>query len=271
MLKTIGFVSLGATLALGATDYAAQLSTQLSTLLNIRREFKAGTTDQYAPYYLAALDVPFKNYIDVPSFDDWTREDLKNMTQLYVDYRNKGLEYVIAADLIGMQSIENTTSSSSNSTGLEFTPLGEELQFNDIWKDSYDSETVSRIKSDLKDNGGTILYEVEAFYDYMYGPEGVFTQFYTTFGRGQAVDPEKEVPDRYQDYFRYIFSVNDNVLVVTSWQASYLLITQKAAQLISEDTNENVDVPDGDQIFSDNIMELIEFNDGLSSNSTQSQ
>jgi hypothetical protein len=123
------------------------------------------------------------------------------------------------------------------------------LDFNDYWQDSYDDEDVDAIKQDLYDNGGTILYEVQAFYDLIYGRNGTLTQFYAAGGPGQQPDPEFEIARGYQDYMRYLFAANDNVYTISTLQRLYLQIVDKAAELINDDTGDDVETPNASEVW----------------------
>jgi len=48
---------------------------------------------------------------------------------------------------------------------------------------------VSQVKSNLNDNG-YFLYEVEAFFEALFGDQGAFTTFYNDLGIGAPMNPD---------------------------------------------------------------------------------
>ena len=95
------------------------------------------------------------------------------MVELYVNFRNNATQYVQNADIIGMNI--SPPANSTSGSGLQFPGLYDQYDFSKLYPSRYNSMTVSQIKQDLFSHGGTILYEVEAFYNYMFGPYGIFT------------------------------------------------------------------------------------------------
>jgi len=57
--------------------------------------------------------------------------------------------------------------------------------------------TVKQVKEDLINNGGTILYEVQSFFEVLLGKDGILTLFYSSDGLGKVPDPKKVIPKGY--------------------------------------------------------------------------
>jgi len=116
------------------------------------------------------------------------------------------------------------------------------------------------------------LYEVEAFYDLMFGDQGAFTEYYGNEGFGQAVNSSIQLPDNqeYFDVLRYISSANDELYTITTLQKYLYKIYRRAAELIEDAQNVTVNYISADDIFNQDLIALIEYSeDQANLNSTQ--
>lgn len=223
-----------------------------------RTNAKEATPNEFDAYYLGTLPIAFKNYLNSNKYDDWTVEDLKKFVQLYVDYRNEAIDYR-TGNYFGFDVFSASEDSSNNSTRTDtLSDPNNKLEFDDFWQAGYDDMEIADIKLDMND-AGYFLYDVEAFFELMYGEQGAFTTYYNQYGLGAPIDMDVQIPDNYAEFLRYTYSADDELWAVTTLQKYLYKIQKRAAELIKEDQDEDVDVIKYEDIFNQDLMALIEY------------
>jgi hypothetical protein len=133
-------------------------------------DFARGFNDVFNEvYYMMNLGIPFKNYLGTPNSLVWSLDNMKLMTELYVQYHNAVVDFIDNTGEFTSDSL--TPESGSSDTALATSSISERLDIDEIWKPEFDDMEFDEIVVEMCN--GTILAEVFAFYDVFYGPIGV--------------------------------------------------------------------------------------------------
>jgi len=175
------------------------------------------------------LGAPLKNFLGRPSRDIWSKQDLKDFIQLYVQFHNGAIYFIKKIDFFPDATFTNATMMNNATTGV-----AEELDFSQIYRDDYDDDSMeySDVVQDLCANS-TILAEVYAFYDNFYGPEGAMQMYFDKYGMGEPSDKSMEVPEGFVDFMLFWFSEWDMAETITVYQKYHSWITDEAADLMN--------------------------------------
>lgn len=215
------------------------LNTFVQSILDNYVSYKTKNVDLFSdPYYLLNLGIPLKNYLNRNPIVTWTKDDFKDIVQLYVDYKKAIADFIDRTEYFSRDIFDTGITNSTD----QLTGVAQTLDFDEIWNNDYDDDTFDLITT-VQDicTKGTVAAEVYAFYDVMFGRTGTIKAYYDAYGMGEDPDTKMEVPDGFAEFVQYMYSTDDQVWGVGVIQKHHLFVTDLAVDYMADLCN-NTDV-----------------------------